>query len=166
MLGPREECDDGDLRDGDGCSSMCEVECGGFVDPTTHHCYELHAGPLAWAAARDACIASGMGFDLAALTTGEEHDFVIAEPAVVASITLGAAGRIWIGGTDATLEGTFEWVTGEPWAFTAWTTGQPDDYMMNEDCAELWSSSGETGWNDQSCPSGRAFLCERPPAGQ
>ena len=34
---------------------------------------------------------------------------------------------VWIGATDARIEGTFEWVTGEPWgAFLNWHPGEPN----------------------------------------
>jgi cysteine-rich repeat protein len=163
---PGEECDDGNARSGDGCSAACTVECAGFLDPASLHCYELHPGPLPWEEARDACLASGPGFALAALTSQEENDLVLADPAVAQSIAVGLTSDIYIGATDVTLEGSFEWVTGEPWQFTAWTPMQPDDYL-GEDCAELWvSTAGDTGWNDQPCIDPRAYLCERAPAGR
>jgi hypothetical protein len=34
---------------------------------------------------------------------------------------------IWIGGTDDNNEGKWRWITGEPWAFTAWRSGEPNN---------------------------------------
>lgn len=163
---PVEECDDGDVVDADGCSATCTVECAGFVDGDTFHCYELHPGLSSWVEARDACLARGRGFYLVTFGSQAELDFVFSDPGVIASLGEAPDGNIWIGGTDGSQEGTWVWVNGEPWTFEAWTRGQPDDYLMAEDCVELWPYDTGFGWNDQSCDDGRAYLCERPPAGR
>ena len=35
----------------------------------------------------------------------------------------------WIGGTDEAVEGTWEWITGEPWTYENWRAGMPDDFQ-------------------------------------
>ena len=53
--------------------------------------------------------------------------------------------KLWIGLSDEITEGTYQWVTGEPLAYTNWITGQPY-YGTDEDYAEFLSSNGK--WND------------------
>ncbi|WP_320045174.1 lectin-like protein [uncultured Desulfobacter sp.] len=53
--------------------------------------------------------------------------------------------NLWLGGTDSVTEGTWTWVTGEAFSFTAWASGEPND-LRNEDYLETWQS-GNT-WND------------------
>ena len=47
FYGGYDECDDGNLRDGDGCSSECRVECGGEVCPAESVCCDYELGPCA-----------------------------------------------------------------------------------------------------------------------
>ena len=56
-------------------------------------------------------------------------------------------GAIWIGLNDATTEGSFTWITGEPIGYVNWNGGQPDDYWLygGEDYVEM-NSYGY--WND------------------
>ncbi len=74
--------------------------------------------------------------------------------------SLGGGDR-WIGLTDAdvassldgfnpgTTEGNFVWVTGEPFAFSAWGGGEPND-SGGEDAAHI---RGDGLWNDQNAGS-------------
>ncbi len=58
---------------------------------------------------------------------------------------------IWIGGTDQQEEGKWQWVTGEPWGYTRWSSGEPNN-ANNEDYLHIWpkhSQGGHSqGWND------------------
>jgi hypothetical protein len=51
----------------------------------------------------------------------------------------------WIGATDATIEGVWQWVTGEPWGYTNWNYGEPNNYGGNENYAMIF---GLGKWND------------------
>lgn len=74
--------------------------------------------------------------------------------------------RFWIGGNDVTLEGEYAWITGEPWNFTAWKRGEPnnsnnpitDDYIL----FEASSSSLGGQWDSTSGGSsfGTQYMCE------
>ncbi len=79
------------------------------------------------------------GFDghLATVTSQSEWDFI-------KSLT-NYRERLWLGGTDRYTEGTWTWVTGEAFAFSAWASGEPNN-LNNEDFLETWQS-GNT-WND------------------
>ena len=72
----------------------------------------------------------------------------------------GLASRPWLGGCDGDVEGTWEWVNGAAWSYTAWSAGEPNN-MSNEDCAEL--AYGGTAWNDIWCDYnsyGQGYVCE------
>jgi hypothetical protein len=55
--------------------------------------------------------------------------------------------RGWIGLTDAAVEGTFQWVTGEPFGFSAWNVanGEPNAQTPDEDYVEIFAAKV---WND------------------
>ncbi len=84
-----------------------------------------------WAAAWAAAEAAG-GY-LATCTSAEENAFVfslLSDPLAWSVIDSTHVGP-WLGGVqpnDApTPSSGWAWVTGEPWSFTAWAPGQPDD---------------------------------------
>jgi cysteine-rich repeat protein len=152
VIDPTEECDNGIGLPGDACTG-CVVDCSGsgdFKDPTTHHCYRYVNNSLTWFAAQAACFV--FGGDLAAITSPEEQAFI--------ALNVGNEG--WIGATDAVFEGAYEWSTGEPFDFTLWEPGQPDNSGGSEDCAIM---HGDGLWSDKPCLQNRKYLCERAPAG-
>ena len=73
---------------------------------------------------------------LATATSEDENNFLakLAEP-----------NHAFIGGTDVLVEGTWEWVTGEVWDFTAWRSGEPNN-DTNEDYLSL--AYYDSLWND------------------
>ncbi len=60
----------------------------------------------------------------------------------------------FIGGTDMNNEGTWQWVTGETFSFTAWEPGEPNTWEGNdEDYLMFWWENEDdnyatAGWND------------------
>lgn len=66
----------------------------------------------------------------------------------------------WIGLTDDSLEGQWEWLpSAETSGFTDWAPGQPDN-GHNEDCAVL-SHHSDYHWNDDQCDNSHYFICEK-----
>lgn len=127
--------------------------------PVNGHYYEmvtLAAAPADWAEARDAAagmIFNGMPGYLATFTSADEEDWVIAN-----FTAIGTDEHIWIGATDEATEGTWIWVSGEPWNHTNWAMGEPNG-GSEENCLEY--TDGEAAWNDESCISSRSmFLVE------
>jgi hypothetical protein len=55
---------------------------------------------------------------------------------------------VWIGFNDAAVEGSFEWVSGEPSSFTSWDGGQPDNFQLLEDYTHLGHLGNIYVWND------------------
>ena len=101
-----------------------------------------------WDGAREACAA--VGSDLVVLEDAAENDLVYEA----------SGSDMTIGLTDALVEGSFEWVDGQPAAFTHWGEGQPDDAGDGEDCVELWPDGV---WNDIPCDIEQGFVCEDEP---
>lgn len=89
----------------------------------TSHWYETVIKPSAvdWTAARDEAYSKG-GY-LATIQSTAENDFV---QSLVGSISPQKFG-VWIGGTDADLEGNWVWITGEPWTYSNWASGEPNN---------------------------------------
>jgi hypothetical protein len=92
----------------------------------------LNADQVDWFACRDR--AAAFGGHLATITSGEENQWVcsiaLSVPGAYASNAI-AAGP-FLGGFQplGSLEpsGGWAWVTGEPWGFSNWAGGQPDNY--------------------------------------
>ncbi len=83
--------------------------------------------------------AEAKGGHLVTITSAEEL-------AKVSEIAPGSDSRnLWIGATDENNEGTWEWVTGEPWGFENWQPREPNN-AGNEDYAH--KAGGTDQWND------------------
>nr|XP_014345904.1 PREDICTED: hepatic lectin-like isoform X2 [Latimeria chalumnae] len=68
----------------------------------------------------------------------------------------------WLGLTDLSQEGQFEWVDGTPYnaAITTWGYGQPDNTDNLEHCVHI-SALMEYYWNDHQCTVLMHWICER-----
>lgn len=118
-------------------------------------CYVLRTDALDWAGAVNACSAIAPGFHLAVVTSEEEMTWID----TFIAPTIAVNERVWLGASDRTAEGTWVWENGEPWAFTAWLDGQPND-NGDEDCLEIHVLDVDM-WNDRDCAVSHAYLCER-----
>jgi hypothetical protein len=116
------------------------------------HCYRAFATTAAWDAAQMRC--EGRGGHLATVHSAAEFDVVRA---------LTGTTNSWLGGTDAPTEGTWRWVTGEPWLSTFWASPQPDNAGAGENCL-VSPCNGCTpvssNWNDLSCATSVPYVCE------
>lgn len=76
----------------------------------------------------------------------------------------------WLGGGDEETEGTFEWVTGEPFVYTNWAQDNPDDdgWGLGEDYLAIGGPSAQSGpmqwidwqYEDDGSASTLPFVCE------
>jgi len=124
-------------------------------NPITDHYYQLVETSQSWDAARKAC--SDLKGYLATITSKLENDWIQTH------LTKGVE-NVWLGGTDSAKEGVWEWITGEPWNYTNWNPGEPNDFCCNgEDSLSLrGTESGK--WNDLNSTSPYYtpvyYLCE------
>jgi len=95
------------------------------------HSYYRSTGNAIWTVARQNCI--NMGGHLVTVTTAAENSFIFG---------LWPSG--WIGLTDEVVEGVWQWVTGEPYSYTSWNPGEPNN-AGNEDYIQF---VGGGKWND------------------
>ena len=156
VLDPGEQCDDCAKNSDDPavaatCTTMCKLRasCGSVsgatgakIDPATGHCYVAWPGPINFASAQHDCQSRG-GY-LAVITSATENT-------LVASVA-GSAQMMWIGlemshGTPD----TFHWVDREPYAFSAFQPGQPDNGGANAPAPEDCIARTATGWDDVPC---------------
>jgi Lectin C-type domain/Right handed beta helix region len=93
-------------------------------------------------AAAEARTAYGVSGHLVTLTSAAEQGFVNS----IQTDSLSLPGwRPWIGLTDEVTEGDYLWVTGEPFSFTNWSVGEPNNVAGVENYVEMFASGV---WND------------------
>jgi cysteine-rich repeat protein len=155
-----EICDDGNRRNGDGCSAHCDsMECFGdltYEDQRTHHCYRRFIRIYDDIVPRDdaalRCFEWGRGY-LARLETAAEREAI--------QSTVMTRGYSWIG--LRSFGGDWRWdgatTSAEP-ASLAWL---PQNPTTNGPCVE-WNAS-PPGFRNVSCSLRRDFVCEREPIG-
>jgi len=95
------------------------------------HSYYRSTGSMTWTNARQACL--NMGGHLVTVTSQSENNFIF---------NLWPSG--WIGLTDEVVEGQWRWVTGEPFSWSNWNGGEPNN-AGNEDYIQF---VGGGKWND------------------
>jgi hypothetical protein len=95
------------------------------------HSYYRSTGSMTWTDARQACV--NMGGHLVTSTSLAENNFLF---------NLWPNG--WIGLTDEITEGVWKWVTGEPYSWSYWNNGEPNN-AGNEDYIQF---VGGGRWND------------------
>ncbi len=111
------------------------------------HFYELvsPSGGITWSAAKDAAAAatySGLPGHLVTLNSEAEWLFVR---------TTFPRNFVWIGLSDEAVEGAFQWVTDEPFAFSAWLHFEPNNAAVGPGEDWVWYENRygqQWGWND------------------
>ena len=73
---------------------------------------------------------------------------------------------LWIGASDAAVEGTWMWASGSAVSWSDWAPGEPNSYGgSNEDCAlmcsGLWADDVSGKWLDVGCGTSAPFCCDR-----
>lgn len=128
---------------------------GEVYNPDNGHYYQYidcSADSVTWLSANAA--AQGMtchGFHgyLATITSERENTFLVDNLPDTPEVT-----SYWVGGFQITASSDAKagwfWVTGEPWKYTNWSEGEPNDSAgTKEDGLEWRSHSGDYGkWND------------------
>uniref|UniRef100_UPI003592F1E2 peptidoglycan DD-metalloendopeptidase family protein n=1 Tax=Acetobacterium malicum TaxID=52692 RepID=UPI003592F1E2 len=104
-----------------------------------NHRYMIYDDAVTWAQAE--AKAEELGGTLATISSQDEQSLV------EKLIGTGQRDRYFLGGTDEGQEGTFRWVTGEPFGLAKWAPGNPDNWSGNENCLQI---TREGYWNDVS----------------
>ena len=121
-----------------------------------NHIYELYYDNLTWEEAKNYC-ESYRGGHLATINDADEQAFIENE------LLTDHLNGYYLGATDKASEGTWTWVTGEPFDYTNWSAGQPDNYTQINPDGEcyliLYSDGGK--WNDYYYDTHqKGFICE------
>jgi len=120
---------------------ICE-NVGWLIRTADNHAYRILYDLTSWQGASSAC--AGLGAHLATITSAEEMNFLTENVFIEA----------WIGASDRDVAGEIAWITDEPFEFTAYAAGQPDELP------EVCLTYTPDGWNDQACTATAAVLCE------
>jgi hypothetical protein len=137
------------------------------LNPANQHLYLYVRIPKTWHGAKDYC--ASLGGYLVTIQAPSENKFVY-DLATDNTIKLGT----WLGATDEEKEGTWAWVTGEPWNYSNWiresVQPQPDNKAGNP--SNISSSDAIRGadylifdfwdktWTDWSDEDNWYFVCE------
>ena len=106
--------------------------------------YKVYNTIMSWHEAKE--YAEALGGHLATINSQDEQSFI-------ESLIQGEYKQeYWLGGTDEVQEGEWVWVTGEPFTFTNWASGEPNNsggiehYLI---IINTWSNLNLFGlWND------------------
>lgn len=131
------------------------------------HTYELYDLPMGWHQAKSFC--EEKGGSLVCITSQAEND------AVLSLASQGAAGWYWLGCTDEAEEGSWKWVSGEPFSYANWDpqasepsggTGENYGMMVNRENPPNkqpgeWNDSADAPRNSNYYGVGNSgFICE------
>ena len=144
--------DPADLR-----ASLTEYDTNYIYNSSTGHWYGINPIPMTWQDAQVSAVEAG-GY-LASITSGQENKWI--------SDTFGPhynGDYYWLGGNDNEVEGTWQWTNGEPWDYTNWQSGNPDNAEGLEDALSwyhisAYNADGYT-WNDRDPSQSMASLVE------
>jgi murein DD-endopeptidase MepM/ murein hydrolase activator NlpD len=126
-----------------------------LTNPANNHSYQRFDTPKLWSQAKESC--STQGGYLATVTSKEENDWIKTQN-LVGSHQWG----IFLGATDAETEGTWKWITGEPFTYADWDSGQPDNWNGGENYVHLVLKWNDIGASNNLVP----YLCEWNPTEQ
>ena len=125
-----------------------------------YHAHTLFPVILTWEAARS--VAEGNGGSLATITTAQESSFVLGlvknRPELFVNNTWGGP---WLGAYQPNPNGPanlgWVWVTGEPWIFTNWSGGEPNDAGWQGGRESYLQIYGSGQWNDFTNDGNRIY---------
>jgi len=109
------------------------------VNPANGNTYHRLQGS-SWSAAQQTAVL--LGGNLVTIGDQAEHDWVLAN-----FHTLNVTD-LWTGFNDVNVEGSFEWVSGQPVTFTNWDGNEPNDGAGGEDFCAMRKNNPAALWND------------------
>jgi flagellin-like hook-associated protein FlgL len=133
------------------------------------HKYEIVWGILDWHQAK--LDAESKGGYLATITSEQEFQTICSQIPEFHN----ESAMPWLGGTDEGSEGNWEWITGEPWSYTRWSPGNPNNgagvvASQNYLWSGRWAGGGgdpKQSWDDyHTADAGiNSYLLEKPSTG-
>ncbi|CAJ1081422.1 hypothetical protein L3Q82_010159 [Xyrichtys novacula] len=130
-------------------------------------CYYISSRTLTWSSSRAWC--RTQGGDLLVINSEREQRFVFESSRAEKQ----SGSRLWIGMTDAEVEGEWSWVDGSRvtsniqfWLSRAGTGTEPDNWTQDdpagEDCGHIDNSESVLrSWMDGSCKNSYRWICEK-----
>ncbi|XP_064101211.1 macrophage mannose receptor 1-like [Macrobrachium nipponense] len=120
------------------------------------HCYKFVSqadeDPQSWHKSVGLCRADGS--HLSSIVDLDENFFI------ESMLNQLSDDSIWVGGR-ALEDSGFQWVDGSPFDYDNWAPGEPNSYMDQEDCIEMYNR-GKGTWNDKNCGHLSGRVCKRP----
>lgn len=127
-----------------------------------NHCYFFEPESSDWDSARERCQERGEGWDLAAVTSISEHNWLVTR----------LTDDTWVGARR--FNGVWTWVSSSEtfWqggnrgdvlndAFTRWESNEPNGDMQSESCMRYSNDSGDWYWADIFCSRDYPSVCEQ-----
>jgi hypothetical protein len=116
---------------------------GPIVNPANGHSYYLLAN-TSWGDSEREAI--HLGGHLATINDAAEQNWVYQSFGGYA----GGKHLLWIGLTDARVEGQYRWLSGQPLTYTNWASGEPNNSQGGEDYVAMYypGHSSQSKWND------------------
>jgi fibro-slime domain-containing protein len=116
---------------------------GAILNPATGHWYDIVGSGItgAWSDAETNAVA--LGGHLVTINDAAEETWLRA--------SFGSNTQYWIGFSDAAVEGTWAWASGEAVTYTNWAAGEPSNTMpppIGENYAVLNFDASTGAWND------------------
>uniref|UniRef100_R4FIG0 LP-Fur-6 n=1 Tax=Furina ornata TaxID=529697 RepID=R4FIG0_9SAUR len=122
------------------------------------YCYKVFKQLKSWRDAEMSCRRQEEGSHLASIQSSAESSYV----ARLISRNVFFI-NVWIGLSDPERRGIWKWSDGSRFLYKSWKKGEPNNFLGNQYCVELWSLSGYLSWNDKNCWSKLYFICKFQP---
>lgn len=119
---------------------------GPFTNLANNHIYYM-LDESTWTAAETEAVS--LGGHLVTINSADENSWLIS---IFDPLVTSAADSFWIGLNDVGVEGSYEWISGEPVTYLNWDAGEPNQLSSLEDYCNMYNhffGIPHTGlWND------------------
>ncbi|XP_072020401.1 macrophage mannose receptor 1-like [Amphiura filiformis] len=119
-------------------------------------CYQINGNnPKTWSDAKHYCEAQGAY--LITIMSDPENQLVAVQMQDFAN-----AGYtdMYIGLSDTSVDGNFQWISGSSMSYTNWNDGMPADTPGQDDCGSIYTGSVSAKWDVMNCYQLQPFMCK------